>query len=323
MTVKIGFIGVGGIAQLHIDSLLRINDVKIVSVFDVNGENAAAVAAKTGAEVVATADQVLDPSRIDAVFICTPQFAREDLEEVAAGRGIHLFVEKPLGLDVDVVRKKEQTIREAGVIQSVGYCLRYLDTVQKAKAYLAGRSVHLIQAFRFGGAHPARWWNRLETSGGHLVDAVTHQIDMIRYISGEFSEVEAKFGRVSFEKLNPDVTIYDAGAITFTMESGAVGNITESCLSPHYSASDIKVFGPDFFLHLSNNGHTLTIIDSTQNITETTKVEAYFEQSKAFIEAVISGSQAPILSSYAEGLQTLAVTLAANKSFEARATISV
>ncbi|MCQ6559811.1 Gfo/Idh/MocA family protein [Paenibacillus mendelii] len=314
MSLKIGFIGVGGIASLHIESLKKIEDAEIVSIFDVNRENASKAAESTGAQVMDSAEDVLDPSRIDAVFICTPQFARGNLEELAATRGIHLFVEKPLGLNMEDVRRKERIILDAGIIHSVGYCLRYLDTVQQAKAYLHGRQAHLIQAYRFGGSHPAQWWHQLDMSGGHLVDAVTHQVDMIRYLAGEFHEVEAKFGRVSFDAQQKQGTIYDAGSITFSMEQGTIGSITESCFSVHHSASDVKLFGPDFFVHLSNNGFTLTIVDENQNETMTSTMEPYFEQCKTFIDAIARNTQESILSSYSDAARTLAVTLAANQS---------
>src|SRR5690606_18489697 len=99
------------------------------------------------------------------------------------------------------------------------------------------------------------------TSGGHLADAVTHQVDMIRYLAGEYQSVSARFGYNSIPGLYPDATIADAGAVTFSLSSGAVGTITESCISPHHGASEVKIFGADFFVQLSGNGRVLTIID--------------------------------------------------------------
>jgi myo-inositol 2-dehydrogenase/D-chiro-inositol 1-dehydrogenase len=176
MTVRVGFIGAGGIANDHIKALKKLANVEIVSIFDMNKDATAKFVEATGAREVADADQLLNRKEIDAVFICIPQFAREDLEEIAAHRGIHLLVEKPLGLDLELVRRKEQVIRETGVINSAGYLMRYYDTVLKAKRYLDGKQPHLIQVNRFGGSHPAKWWRTLDMSGGNLVDAVTHQV---------------------------------------------------------------------------------------------------------------------------------------------------
>ncbi|MBP1990759.1 Gfo/Idh/MocA family protein [Paenibacillus eucommiae] len=316
MSVRIGFIGVGGMAKYHIQTLKGIENANIVSVYDVNLEAAVQAAESVGASVKDSADELLDSAAIDAVFICTPQFARGELEETAARRGIHMFVEKPLGLDMNIVQKKAQIIHDSGVINASGYCLRYLDTVRKAKAYLQGRSIHMVQANRYGTNHPAKWWRTLEQSGGHLVDAVTHQVDMIRFVAGEFREVYAKFGRTNIQFQYPDATIYDAGSISFSMDSGAVGSITESCISPYHADAEVKIFGRDFFVHLSNNGTTLSIMDEEQKITETSEIDFYQEQNKTFVNAVASGVQDQILCSFAEGVKTLAVSLAANQSEE-------
>ncbi|GGD59039.1 Gfo/Idh/MocA family protein [Paenibacillus nasutitermitis] len=314
MSLRIGFIGAGDMARHHMKTLLEMKEVEIASVFDINKEQCHKAAEETGAAVYDSADAVLDPARIDAVFICTPQFARGELEETAARKGIHIFVEKPLGLDLDVVRKKEQIVREAGIINSTGYCLRYLDTVRKAKDYLKGREVHLIQANRYNGSHPAKWWRTLALSGGHFVDAVTHQVDMIRFVSGEFHDVNARFSQSAIKRLDPEATIYDAGAITFSMKSGLIGSITETCMSNYHAGHDIKLFGHDFFVHISQNGITVEIVDNEQNITQTSKLDCYREQNKAFVQAVLSGRQDIILSSYADGMKTLAFSLAANQS---------
>ncbi|GAA3399466.1 Gfo/Idh/MocA family protein [Paenibacillus hodogayensis] len=323
MTVKIGLIGAGGIAQSHINALKKVEQAKIVTVFDLNTEGAQKTAAALGARVTESADALLNPEEIDAVFICVPQFARGDLEEIAAKRGIHVFVEKPLGLELESVGRKEQAIREGGILTSVGYVLRYYDTVQQAKQYLQDKTVHLIQAFRIGGSHPAPWWKQQHMSNGNLGDAVTHQVDMIRYLVGEYKEVTAQFGRNTIKTQNPEATIPDAGAVTFSMESGAVGTITESCISTYHSGSEIKIIGPNFFLQLTGNGKTLTIIDDQQNITITSKQDPVYEQDKAFVEAVAAGSGEAILCGYADGMRTLAFTLAAYKAAEERDTVTI
>lgn len=147
-----------------------------------------------------------------------------------------------------------------------------------------------------------------------MVDAGTHQVDMLRYVAGEVRDVFANFGQTSIHLLDPEATIYDSGSLSFTMESGAVGSMMESCMSKFYGSSDVRVFGPDFFLELSGNGKNLTIKDAERNETKTASVNASLAQCKAFVSAVISGSQQSILCNYEEGLKTLAFTMAANRS---------
>jgi predicted dehydrogenase len=320
--VKIGFIGAGRIAQSHIKGLKLLPNAQVVSVYDANRDTAIKFAEECGAQVMNSADEVLDNKRIDAVYICTPQFAREELEETAVSRGIHLFVEKPLGLEHEIVQKKADIISKSGLINAAGYCLRYYDTLQEAKQYLQGKHVHLIQAHRFGTAHSSKWWWQLEKSGGHLVDAVTHQIDLIRFLVGEFHNVHSQFGNSSLAQTNQEATIYDAGAITFTLNSGAVGSVTESCVSPFHAGSEIKLFGADFFIHIVSN-KMVTITDRNQQITRTSKLNVMYEEDRVFVDAVESGNQNLILSSYADGAKTLAFTLAANRSAEEKRVITL
>jgi myo-inositol 2-dehydrogenase/D-chiro-inositol 1-dehydrogenase len=323
MSIKIGMIGAGGIAQNHVKALARMENARIATVFDINPEQAAKVAKATGATMATSAERLLDDKEIDAVLICSPQFARGQLEEIAAGNNLHLLVEKPLGLNMEDVTRKGRAIRESGVINSTGYCLRYLDTVQMAKQYLHGKQVHLVQVHRYGTRHPAKWWNQLDLSGGFLVDAVTHQVDLVRYLVSEFNEVYANFGRNTILQESPDSTIYDGGALSFTLANGAVGTLTESCVSPYYNGSEIKIFGPDFYLSLRANGTQITIIDNDQNITKITKMDAYYEQDKRFVEAIVSGDSTHVLSNYEDASKTLVVTLAANQSFIERKSMSL
>jgi myo-inositol 2-dehydrogenase/D-chiro-inositol 1-dehydrogenase len=314
MTVRVGVIGLGGIAQAHLDSLSKIGNAKLVGVYDIQQERAQAVSASTGAQIFGSASEMVDHNAIDALFICTPQFARDDTEERAARAGIHVLVEKPLGLNLEAVQRKERAIRESGVINSSGYCLRYLDTVQKAKAYLADKQIDLINACRFGGLYAPPWWRNQHMSGGQFVDQTTHQVDLIRYLAGDITEVYARFERRSIAQEDPEGTIYDVGTVSIRTETGAVGSISNTCLSPHYSRGEVEIFGRNFYLSIE--GASLKIHDEHQKIAEKSDMNFYLEQDMRFIEAVQTGQQSRVLCSYSEALKTLAVTLAANQSAE-------
>lgn len=319
--IKIGFIGVGGIAQSHIRRLSDLPNAEIVKVYDVNQEAAKQTADSIGAAIAESPDTLLNPNEIDAVYICTPQFARDDLEVEAARRGIPFLVEKPLGVNIDEVSRKAKYIRESGITHAVGYVLRYYDTVREARQYLRDKDVFMVQANRIGGAHDRAWWRQLHMSGGHLVDAATHQADLIRFLAGEVKDVYAKFSQKEITKIDEKATIYDAGSLTFTMQSGAVGSLQETCLSKFHKGSEVRIYGYDFFVQLSKNGRTLTIMDEHQNMTRDAEVVAQHEQSKAFLQAVETGSQQSILCNYDDGLKTLKFILGANQSAVEQRTI--
>ncbi|GGD98492.1 Gfo/Idh/MocA family protein [Paenibacillus nasutitermitis] len=321
MTVRIGFIGVGGIAEHHMGILKKVDDARITAVFDINQARSAEIADKYGALSFESAEQLMDSGEVDALFVCTPPFARTGIEEAAARKGIHLLVEKPLGLGMEDVRKKEQAIRESGIINSSGYCLRYQDIVAQAKEYLAGRKIDLVMSHRFGGMPDVRWWRMLEQSGGQLVEQSTHQLDLIRYLAGEFKEVQAIHVQRHIQQIDPEATAYDVGTVSFVLESGAIGNITSTCIANYGGRSGVEFYGHDFFVSI--DGATLRIIDAQQDTTVKSEVDFYLEQDKAFVEAVRTGKQELLLCDYSEAADTLAVTLAANESAATRAAVSL
>ncbi len=314
MSVRVGFIGVGRIAQAHMSALSSLENVRIVSVYDIDSARAHEVARTMHAKAFECADDVIDPNHIDALFVCSPPFARNDVEEVAARNGIHIFVEKPLGLDLAVVKRKERVINESGVINSVGYSLRYLDTVQKARSYLASKQVDLVMGYYFTRLHPPSWWRQLELSGGQFVDQSTHQVDLIRYLASDIAEVHAQFKQRSIHRSDPDATIYDVGTVSLQLKSGGIGTMILTCNNDYYIRSGLELMGHNFYVQI--DGRSLKIIDEDREITEVSRVDSIVEQDQAFIQAVESGSQDRILSSYSESLRTLAVTLAANRSAE-------
>ncbi|WP_409343057.1 Gfo/Idh/MocA family protein [Paenibacillus sp. MBLB4367] len=289
--------------------------VETTAIYDIDKDKTQEAAVSFGAKGFESTMELLD-SGIDALFVCSPQFARDDTEIEAVSRGIHVLVEKPLGLDLEQVIRKEKLVRESGVIHSSGYCLRYLDTVQKAKRYLEDKQTDMALAYRFGGAHVPAWWRRVELSGDQLVDQTTHQIDLIRYLAGEIDEVFAQFDIRAIRQDDSAATIYDVGTVALRLEGGAVGNVSNTCTLPQVVRSEVEITGRNFYVQL--NGNSLRIVDDRQDVTELSRMDFYMEQDRRFIDAVQSRSQEMVLGSYTDALETLAVTLAANESAAVR-----
>ncbi|WP_409342987.1 Gfo/Idh/MocA family protein [Paenibacillus sp. MBLB4367] len=321
--VRVGFIGVGGIAEYHLNTLKKVEQAVITAVHDINAERAQQIATTYGATAYETAEQLLDSGQIDALYICTPPFARNGIEQEAAKRGIHLLSEKPVTLNLEEAKANARVIREAGIINSSGYCLRYLDNVQHAKKYLAGKEIDMVLGYRIGGMPPVAWWRKMELSGGQLVEQSTHQVDLIRYLAGDFAEVHAIHEQRQIQKLHPEATVYDVGVFSFKMQSGAAGNFSNTSLANHFGRADVEFFGRDFYMQLDGNGTTLRIIDDEQNITIKSKMDFYLEQNRAFVEAVRTKRQDLVLCSYDEAVATLEVTLAVNESAAQHRSVSI
>lgn len=309
--VKVAFVGAGGIAAQHLKNLREIDSAEVVAISDINKAAAEQAAAPFGAKAYADFDTMLDNERFDALFVCVPPFAHGDVEEKAAARGIHMLVEKPIGLDMATVRKKAKAIREAGIIVSTGYCLRYLDTIAKAKEYLQGKEIGMVRAYRFGGLVGVPWWRDMSKSGGQLVEMTTHNVDMIRYLAGDITKVSADM-TLRFMGDTPGLNIPDLTSVNFTLASGAIGHIDTGFIPQPDSRQSLEIMGRNFRLTL--DGTQLTILEPEQSITYKSQVNFYLKQDEAFIRAVETGDRSLVLAPYEEAMKTLAVTLAANES---------
>ncbi|KIL40573.1 oxidoreductase [Gordoniibacillus kamchatkensis] len=310
MTIRIGFVGVGGIASVHLKNLSQNENVKLAALCDIAEETVRRKAGEYGANAYTNADEMLEREQLDALFLCVPPFAHGDLEEKAADRGLHLFVEKPLGLDMDTVRRKAEAIRKAGIVNGSGYCLRYLDTVAKAKQYLQDKEIAMVRAHYITSFVQTPWWRDAAKSGGQLVEQSTHTVDLVRYLAGDVTKLYAGMELRVMQDI-PGVNIPDVGTVSLTFASGAIGHVDTS-FTQHDHRSGVEILGRDFRVVI--DGTQLSIVERDKTVTYTSKVDFYREQDNAFVEALKSGRPELILSPYEDAMKTLEVTLAANDS---------
>src|SRR5437762_493478 len=179
-TARIGFLGTGGIASHHLGRLKEIEGVEIVALCDVAEDRAAAAAAQYGGQPYTDYRRMIDQVAMDALYVCVPPFAHSDAEILAAQKGVHLFVEKPVVMQLETGLRILEAIEKAGVLSSVGYSVRYTPAAQAARTFLEGREVAMICASRWGSipGDEHHWWRDYSKSGGQLLEMATHQLDL-------------------------------------------------------------------------------------------------------------------------------------------------
>ncbi|MBS4220423.1 Gfo/Idh/MocA family oxidoreductase [Bacillus sp. FJAT-49711] len=308
--VKVGFVGVGGIATVHLKNVSENENAEIVAVCDINEENAKKQGEAYNATFYTDLDLMLEDEQLDALFVSVPPFAHGEIEEKAIKKGIHLLVEKPVELDLEVAKEKAKVIRDSGVINASGYCLRYLDTIQKAKEYLADKEIAMVRGQYISSFVQTPWYRIKSKSGGQLVEQATHVMDLMAYLGGGIEKVSANMSLQVMDDIE-NIDIPDVTSVNVTFSSGAVGHLDCSFTQPDHRMG-VEVLGRDFRVELV--GTSLKIVEKDHTETYDSEVDFYEVQDRAFIEAVRTNNQDLILASYEDGLKTLAVTLAANQS---------
>jgi predicted dehydrogenase len=311
--VKVGFVGTGGIAtEAHLPALKEIEGVAIASLCDVSKERAEAAAEQFGGRPYSDHREMLDKEELDALFICVPPFAHSDAELLAASKGIHLLIEKPVVLDMEKGLEIAEVIEKAGVISAVGYQLRYWPVVDAAREFLAGKDISLVAGNRWGGipGGPEHWWRAMERSGGMFHEMATHNMDFIRCVIGEVGTVYARYSLNVLGDVE-NLTVPDAQIIVMEFKNGATGYFSASCaLTKGGGWGSTDVILRDMLLRIGFD--KISVIPEGAATIELPEPGMNLQQ--AFIHAVRTGDRSVIRSDYMDALKTCEVTLGANES---------
>ncbi len=313
MTVRLGFVGTGGIAGRHFESLADIPEAKVVACTDVDSDRAARAAARfAGAAAYTDHREMLENHDLDAAYVCVPPHVHGDIEMALIERGVPFFLEKPLANDIEVPRRILDAVEERGLLTSVGYMMRYRDTAELMREHLAENTPVTARGAYLCGIPGAPWWRRKEQSGGQVVEQSTHVFDLARFLLGEVETVYC----IRRRDLITDVEEYtadDASICSLVFEDGTLCEITSSCAVEKGEMS-LEVFTRKTRAKLS--GSTLTVRAGREARTVECGTNAFLEEDRTFIEAVVSGDGSGIKSTYADAFKTQAVTCAANESME-------
>ncbi|MBI2195351.1 MAG: Gfo/Idh/MocA family oxidoreductase [Planctomycetes bacterium] len=308
--MKIAFIGVGGIAGNYRSSLKTLGR-PVAAVCDINAERAAKAAQEESAAAYTDHRAMLKKEKPEVVFVCIPPGAHAGQAADAAKAGAALFVAKPVSNDLKVARKTREVIAEARVINQAGYMARYSDVTQKAKEIVGARALGMgFGRFlcRMGATHP--WWGKFKMSGGQMLEQSTHVFDYLRYFLGEVAEVQA-FGK---KNVSRDIADFEECTVcNLRFASGAVGNITSTCVAGGEDGFAAELVGDNLYLKVVMDTKLRGRVDG-EAVSYDGEERGYFRQVEQFLKAVETRDQRMVRTSYEDAVRTLAVTVAANRS---------
>ena len=193
-TLGVGIIGCGRAAEeLHLPAIAKSPDVTAVAIADIDAFARARLAGRFGiAAQHRDVETLLADPAVTLVVICTPPATHPEVALAAVAAGKHVFVEKPLALDIEAAEQMMDAERTARVVTAVGLNLRCHRLVEKARAIVASGTLGRIATLRttwtagYERGRPLPEWRRLrDNGGGVLFEIGTHHVDLWRYLLGE------------------------------------------------------------------------------------------------------------------------------------------
>ena len=321
--LRTAILGCGGIARRHANNLAKLDEIVLVGFCDVEGRRAEEFNEKYAdgqAQVYQDYGQMFETLDLDLVYICLPPFAHGNEVELACRHGIHLLIEKPIALTMDLAEEMAQHVSESGVKSQVGFMYRHGEAVQWLQSHIestgvAGRGLMIGQYF-CNSLH-APWWRDRSKSGGQLVEQIIHTVDLARFYLGEPVRVYSIQENL-FHLDVQDYTAEDASGTVVRFEAGGIA-VLVGCNGaiPGKWVSRSRVILPGLVADLEgpNNGAfhytggrwpSTTTIDSQR--------DEYLAETLDLIGAIREDRPAAV--PIEEGVRSLRLALAAAESAE-------
>lgn len=226
--INFAIYGCGNVANVHVQSLLEMEDANLVGVADINYERAVAFADKYRVKAFEDLNAVLSSDDIDAVCICTPSGTHADLAIEALRCGKHVVLEKPMALTVSDCDRIIEACRNSEHKLMVISQLRAMPDVQRARSIIQSGALGKItfvearmKYYRDESYYRGSWrGTKAMDGGGALMNQGVHGVDLLLYLCGGVKRVQS-----SVRTLIHDIEVEDTAAAICEFESGALGVI--------------------------------------------------------------------------------------------------
>lgn len=332
-TLKVGVIGVGGIARTHMPGWAQSELTEVVAAADISQEIVEAFGQthQISRTTTDSNDLINDPD-IDIIDICTPNMYHEPLAVAALEAGKHVLCEKPLAPTPEAVRRMIAARDKAGKLLMTAQHQRFHANSKALKAEIQtgalGDIYHARSWMLRRAAYPGRasFVQKRHSGGGPCIDIGVHVLDLTLWLMGNPKPVtvsgvtQTKLARnqdafTIWGGFPPpegwDVEEFATGFVRF--DTGATLVLEVSWLLHHDTPGEdrqIWLYGTEGGAHLpkceiyQTNRLTKQLYNRTLQLTKD-QVEPHALQCIEFAQAIVNGAPAPVLPE--QSLQVMAI----------------
>lgn len=342
--INVGFIGTGGVSPAHLNYLKTRKGVRIAALCDIRADQVAKRRKEYGGTAFTDFRKMLDKTRLDAVWICTPPSVRKDPLIACADRGIPVFCEKPVEHNAAKGRAISAALARRKAKVQIGYVFRYVPVVNALRRAIKNDSIHMVQSVY--GCNVSltmglpNWFYDKAKSGGALVDQGTHNLDLLRFLFGEIRTIHGLAAN-PVRKKTGRYTIDETIGLLFQFRNGMLGThnhtwVENSWRNEIVLSGENHIYRVDLnkgyliadgkpFAHAKSAKNTLLPAAGTANQIwfQDDGSSIHQHENEYFLKQVTSGNWSQNLSTYADGLKTFQLTLACERALaQGKATVS-
>jgi predicted dehydrogenase len=229
-------IGAGRVGRNHTRSIVHhVPAGSIVALVDPIQEVRAATAIEFGIEKqYDSLEMALENTDFEAVVITTPTPTHQPLTALAAEHKKHVFLEKPMALNLLECDAIIKAVERNAVLLQLGFMRRFepefVAAAHRIEAGEIGQPM-MIKSNTHGPGLPPPWARDLRTSNGMLAEVNSHDWDTTRWLMGSnYKRVYTEVANFKGAANNVDAAnFYDNVLVNLKFESGGLGLISGVC----------------------------------------------------------------------------------------------
>ncbi len=184
--MKVGVVGAGMMGSLHSRVYYELPGVELAAVVDKDLEKARKTAEKYGARAFSDMKELV--GKVDAVTVAVPTSLHKDVSVFFLKNGIDVLVEKPMALTIEEADEMIKTAEENNRVFMVGHIERFNPAIGALREMVKNEKIYEIETRR---RNP--FISRINDCGV-VLDLMVHDIDVVRYITGETPKIDYVVG---------------------------------------------------------------------------------------------------------------------------------
>ncbi|AXI10492.1 inositol 2-dehydrogenase [Oceanobacillus zhaokaii] len=330
-SIRLGIVGLGRLGKIHAMNIAKhIPGATLTAACSIVEEELEFATNKLGVEeTYLTYEEMVNSPNLDAVCIVSPSGFHTEQIRLAMEKGLHVFCEKPIGLEIADIEKTIEIIEShPDQVFQLGFMRRYDESYQYAKEMVDSGELGELTVIRCYGIDPSSGLESFvkfagaSNSGGLFADMSIHDIDLVRWFSNkEVKRVWAIGKNAAYPELD-EVNELETGAAMMQLEDKTIAILVAGRNAVHGYHVETELIGTKGMLRIAAvpeknlvsvfNEHGV-VRPTSQHFPERFQ-EAFMNEMKEFISCIKEKRQ-PEVSAF-DGLQGTKVAIALQQSID-------
>lgn len=336
--IKLGIVGLGRLGKIHAENLAKnVPGCRLIAACSVVSEELTfAKEILHVNKLYSSYDEMLESSSLDGVVIVSPSGFHVEQIAKAINKKLHVFCEKPIGLDIPKIENLLPLIKDhPEQIFMLGFMRRYDDSYRYAKKLVDRGDIGELSVIRCYGIDPSSGMEsfvkfaKASNSGGLFADMSIHDIDLVRWFSKtEIKKVWALGKNAAYPELDA-VGELETGAAMLELADKTIALLVAGRNAAHGYHVETELIGTKGMLRIATipEKNLVTIYDEngavrpiSQDFPERFK-QAFVAEMKEFVACIKENRQPEITP--LDGLEATKVAAACQKSWQTNQLVNI